>query len=376
MMRFRSLAFSGLALLAAACADSSLPTSPDDDVIAPQLSAVQAGDISGVELTSPVFALATNPDGSLVAAETAVGVTELRMGAADLVASLPGVSGVAPVGRGNLFAVTGAAQDPSSEPDEKKLFRVSRGSSRLIADLGAFEETVNPDQVWNTGAPDSNPFNVAHLNGASVLVADAAGNDILHVDGRGNVDWVAVLTPHLVPTANFKSLLGCGGPASPPECALPDEIPAQPVATSVAVGPDGAYYAGELTGFPGEPGFSRIWRIEPGSMNVLCPSAACTMVADGLTSIVDLAFGPDGTLYVVELDAASWLAVELAAGPGGLTPVAGGRIKACDVATGTCGTILDGLSLPSAITVGTDGVPYFVQNTAIPFGTATISSIN
>jgi hypothetical protein len=29
------------------------------------------------------------------------------------------------------------------------------------------------------------------------------------------------------------------------------------------------------------------------------------VVLDGLTSIVDLDFGPDGTLYVVELDEAS-----------------------------------------------------------------------
>jgi hypothetical protein len=34
------------------------------------------------------------------------------------------------------------------------------------------------------------------------------------------------------------------------------------------------------------------------------------VVADGFTSIVDLTFGPDGTLYDVELDEASWAALE------------------------------------------------------------------
>ncbi len=46
------------------------------------------------------------------------------------------------------------------------------------------------------------------------------------------------------------------------------------------------------------------------------------------------------------------------------------------MATGTCSTVLDSWSLPSAIAVGSDGVPYFVQNTSIPVGTATISTIN
>ena len=47
-------------------------------------------------------------------------------------------------------------------------------------------------------------------------------------------------------------------------------IPVQPVATSVAIGPDGAYYVGELKGFPAPTGESRVWRIEPGSRNVRC----------------------------------------------------------------------------------------------------------
>ena len=50
------------------------------------------------------------------------------------------------------------------------------------------------------------------------------------------------------------------------------------MATSIAVGPDGAYYAGELKGFPGTPGHPRVWRIEPGTRHTVCPSAECVAV--------------------------------------------------------------------------------------------------
>ena len=77
------------------------------------------------------------------------------------------------------------------------------------------------------------------------------------------------------------------------------------MATSVAIGPDGAYYVTELKGFPAPTGESRVWRIEPGTRHEHCDADAvgspCTVVADGFTSIVDLTFGADGTAYVVEL---------------------------------------------------------------------------
>ena len=93
------------------------------------------------------------------------------------------------------------------------------------------------------------------------------------------------------------------------------------MATSVAIGPDGAYYVSELKGFPAPLGMSRIWRIEPGTRHVHCDAEAvgspARVVADGFTSIVDLTFGSDGTAYVVELDEASWFAVEVVHGRDG-----------------------------------------------------------
>jgi hypothetical protein len=79
-----------------------------------------------------------------------------------------------------------------------------------------------------------------------------------------------------------------------------------------------------------------------------------------LTSVVDLEFGPDGRLYVTELDALGWFAIEIAGGS-----VAGGRVKACDVETGSCDVVAGGLSLPLGFTFDADGVPWVAQHQAL-----------
>ena len=321
-----SLAFAGAlagALVVVSCSD-------EDELLAPLLTET-------IDLTAPVFGLGTNRDGTLVAAETLKGITEIRRVGVSLIAELPGVSAVAPIRRGDLFAVTGDDELTGPAPTNQKLFRITQGSVKEVANLLAFEQSVNPDQIWNSGPPDSNPFDVFLLSDGAALVADAGGNDALRVDAQGNVDWVAVLTPQLASTASYKTLIGCSRSAPPPTCAaLPDSMPAQPVPTTAVVGPDGAYYVGELTGFPGTPGISRVWRVAPGSLHVVCPSASCTKVLGGFTSIMHMRFGGDGLLYIVEFDVAGWIAVETRANGGPLKPVQGGRVQACNVNTGSC----------------------------------------
>ena len=56
--------------------------------------------------TTPVFGLATAPDGSLLAADAGSGIYEIRRGVFTQVAQLPGVTDMAPIGRGDMFAVT------------------------------------------------------------------------------------------------------------------------------------------------------------------------------------------------------------------------------------------------------------------------------
>ena len=350
----RPFALAAFAALAAttACSDAPEALAPPD--VAAALSNAPAA------LGSTVFDLATNPDGSLLAGEIFTGnVIELRKGDSELAGEgLFGVTGLAPVGRGNTLVLTGAGF--GLPPDlESKLFRMSRGGQRLVADLGAFEATVNPDQVWNILPPESNPYNLAGLGGGAALVADAAGNSLVHVAADGGMDWVAVLTPQPAETQYLKDFVGCPESGAP-FCGLPPAVEAQPVATAVALGDDGYAYVGELTGFPGTPGISRVWRVDPDARHVLCPSESCTQALGGLTSVVDLEFGPDGLLYVTELDALGWFAIEIAGGA-----VAGGRVKACDVSAGGCAVVADGLSLPLALTFDADGSPWVAEHPAL-----------
>jgi len=326
--------------------------------------AKQSDEVPFYPFGTPTFGLSDAPDGSLLVADAGSGIVELRNGEGALVAALPGVTDIAPIGRGVMYATTGGSPDGPNPPTARSLWRVSRGSTKLVADLGAFEATVNPDG----GAIDSNPFDVALLNGGSVLVADAAANALLIVDADGAVDWVATLPNELVSTANIKLLAHCTPGSMVGFCGLPPMMPAQPVTASVAVGPDGAYYVGELKGFPAPTGASKVWRIAAGTRHAHCPSAACSVVASGFTSIIDVAFGPDGKLYVVELDEHSWFAIE---GPFG--GAIGGTVNACQLG-GSCSVVAAGVTMPIAVTFDKRGQLFLLKNALIP-GAAQVSAI-
>src|SRR3972149_11928892 len=114
-------------------------------------TAALANSLPSYNFATPLFGLAVAPDGSLLVADAGSGIVELRKGEGNLVASLPGVTDVAPIGRGDMFAVTGEGEDPGASA---KLYRVSRGNMSQISDLHAFEEANNPAG----GLVESNPF--------------------------------------------------------------------------------------------------------------------------------------------------------------------------------------------------------------------------
>ena len=285
---------------------------------------------AGYPFAGPVFGLAAGPGDVLFAADAGAGIVRIQGGEGQLVVEMPGVTDVAPVRPGWMWAIAG-----------RKLFKVVHGTPRFLAGLGKFERIVNPDD----GEVDSNPFDVTALGTKRALIADAGANAVLVANRRGGVNWIAT---------------------------LPDEIPAQGVATSVAVGPDGAFYVSELKGFPAPRGMSRIWRIEPDARHVHCdPDAAagspCTLVADGFTSIVDLTFGADGTAFVTELDEASWFAVEVAT-----DGMEGGTVNTCDPTTWTCTEEATGLTMPMAVAVNESG-PFVVLSALIPGETEVVA---
>lgn len=314
------------------------------------------GAAAAAGFTGPLFGIATAPNGQLLVADAAVGVVT-QNGTKIAMPPLPGITDIGVIGKGSLW-ITRNGTVPGQDTGQA-LYRLSRGKLRRVVDLFAFEQANNPQP---TGALESNPFDVQPLGGGdAALVADAAANDLLRVSSEGRVDVLAIFPNALVSTANVKSLVGC--PAGPANlCNLPAQIPAQPVPTSIAIGPDGWYYVGELKGFPAPTGASRIWRVAPWASWADCGNSAdCQVVFDGgFTSIIDMAFGPDGLLYVVELDEASWFSIEV------LNHPTTGTINACDVVTKACLAFAPGLASPTAITFGKDGRLWSTSNALAP----------
>lgn len=288
------------------------------------------------------------------------------------------INGLEPVGRSSFFATSGG-QDQAVGAG---VWHVSRGGARLVADVEAFEQANDPDAFegpeWKaqaceenpdegfTAGPQSNPYHLTRLSGSTALVADAAGNTLLSASKNGSLDWVAVFTPPVDEN---------GTGSDKPEdwmVLFPLDEDAdcyvQPVPTAVDIGPDGAYYVGELTGVTpadigtgGGPtkGLSRVWRIEPGARNVTCPSDDCEVVLSSFTSVIDLEFGPDGDLFVVEYDENGWFAATTPDHPIG---PAGGTINRCDVEVGTCDEVESDLTLPAAITFDKWGNLWLLEN--------------
>ncbi len=226
-----------------------------------------------------------------------------------------------------------AAQNPVADLFGRLLLIKHHGQIRRVADLWAFERAVNPDAAVGNPAVDSNPVDVLFDRGRFV-VADAGGNAIDVVNHKGGVRNLAVFANRLVPNP-------FGGP----------DIPMQAVPTSVVVGPDRQYYVSQLTGFPFPPGGANVYRVDP-------RTGAVTVFASGFTNIMDLAFGRNGTLYVLEIDHDGLLG---GSSDGGLFAVSpNGTKRQIALAPGT-------LTMPGGIAVGRDGL-YVTNNAGSPGG--------
>ena len=206
------------------------------------------------------------PDGSKT--NVARGMISLAGRGGPFAAGLHGVS-VAP--DGTIFGVTGSATpgDVAGMPRQVRskvgrLFRASGGAFSAVARIDRLEHRRNLDNV--KGDKNSNPYAVLALAANHQIVVDAGANAVLEVrDGK-----VSLLS--LIPNRR-------GGRR-------------QSVPSSIARGPDGAYYVGELAESSGN-GKARVWRIPAGGGDA-------EVYRSGFTTISGLAFATDGTMYVTE----------------------------------------------------------------------------
>jgi glucose/arabinose dehydrogenase len=198
------------------------------------------------------------------------------------------------------------------------------GSYRSVDDVSQHELVANP-----AGGPiDSNPYGVAALPGRQV-VADAGANAVLEVRGYSSAEGVKTLA--VLPRTGFG---------------------VEPVPTSVTEGPDGYLYVSQLTGAPFFRGSASIFRIAPNG-------GPAEVYVAGLTAVVDMAFSPDGTLYILEI------ASGLVPGPGANPGVGAGRLLRKPVA-GAPEVVLDHLVFPAGVAVGPDGSVYLTNFGVFP----------
>jgi len=196
------------------------------------------------------------------------------------------------------------------------------GTTKIKADILAYEAAHDP----NDDGVESDPYGILRV-GKKTVLTDAAGNSLLQVNKNGFIKTLAVFPNRDV---DFE-----GEPFSM------DSVP-----TSVVVGPDGAYYVSELTGFPFPVGEARVYRVVPGEDP--------EVYATGLTNIIDMAFDGSGNLYVVEIahnslaaDAPFGAVIQIAPGGGKQT------------------TVLDvGLSFPTSVAI-TNGGTLLVTNCGV-----------
>ncbi|MES5816462.1 ScyD/ScyE family protein [Streptomyces sp. RG80] len=157
---------------------------------------------------------------------------------------------------------------PTTPPWNKlgKLLRIDPGGghdkARIAADISAVEFRYNPHKA----SVESNPYAVLALPDGRRIVADAAGNDLVVVSPKGKAR---------------------------PFTVFPDHDRNQSVPTSLALGPDGNLYVGELNGEAQKP-TARVWKVDPRTGRILGWKS-------GFGSITGIAFNDSGDLYVSQL---------------------------------------------------------------------------
>lgn len=201
------------------------------------------------------------------------------------------------------------------------------GGVQLLADLSAFNlanpQNFPPDDDQD---PEGNPYSFKATTGGDLIVVEANHSTIERVSASGAITRVA-------------------------DMAALTQVYDTPVA--IDIDSAGNIYIGSYSEFPFASGAARIYK--------LTPSGAISVHAQGLTTIVDIAFDEQDRLYVLETSTGNTGQYPF------LIPSSGQvtRIKQNDKHK----VLITGLDAPTAMTFGPDGALY-VSNRGHSMGLA------
>ena len=302
-------------------------------------------------------------------------------------------SGTFELGQENPVPESQQAVFPPSPEDElletptlAKLYEFDVETGELgdtIFDFAEAEITINPDG----GDIVTNPYDL-EISGDTAYIVDGGGNSAysISLDGSG---FEAFAIPDLIVSSEILSQLPpppdaiepgevpqANGQPAPPESENPldllpgliETVPGQPdllalqsVSTGAAIGPDGAFYVGEYTGFPYPANEARIHRIgEDGEVEVF---------AEGFNYITDIQFDEDGNLLVLQFSDVPQFEDDFANLASSLIQLAPDGTRTTLVAPG------EGLRSADGVTIGPDGQIY-IANAAIGPGNGEIVRVD
>ncbi|MFN8662270.1 MAG: ScyD/ScyE family protein [Thermomicrobiales bacterium] len=232
----------------------------------------------------------------------------------DQIGGILGVEDLAILG-GQLYAsIDGGGEAHGNASQPSGVYRIlENGDAELVADLSAWVRANPVAHIPPDFDPDAAGYSlVADEATGTLWVSNPNSGEILNVGLDGSVTRVADLSAgHLVPTM-------------------------------LAAAPQGGVYVGFLTAVPFPDGAAKVSHV--------AADGTVTDVWTGLTTVTDVAVGPDGALYAVELSTGNLEE------PPFMVPGSGRIVRQTGPESGE--DVATGLMFPITLNVGPDGELY------------------